>query len=186
MFEGLGRSELLVSLGREREKCEELQETVAKQDAELEDLRSKLAAALTWEDAEDKNTPEDAEISAAFPTRSNDHETYGEAMRLVGARYSKGALVALVNWLLRRVKVADTAATEAVVRASESNRAAMRAELERSRVDDGPITHVEEALDIALRRLAAAEKRASELEASCAVMRREWVEGLRLFTDQHA
>lgn len=48
----------------------------------------------------DKSLPEDAAISAAFPTRTGRHDLYAEAMRLVGAKHSKGALVALVNWLL--------------------------------------------------------------------------------------
>lgn len=48
----------------------------------------------------DTSLPEDAEIDAAFPTRSGRHDLYAEAMRLVGARCSKGGLVALVNWLL--------------------------------------------------------------------------------------
>ena len=43
-------------------------------------------------------------IKAAFPTRSGRHDTYREAMRLVGDRHSKGALVALVNWLLIRLE----------------------------------------------------------------------------------
>ena len=50
-----------------------------------------------WDDAPQ---PEDEAIRAAFPTRTGKHSTYEEAMRLVGARHSKGALVALVNWLL--------------------------------------------------------------------------------------
>lgn len=48
----------------------------------------------------DKPLPEDEAIKAAFPTRSGKHEIYAEAMRLVGAKHSKNALVALVNWLL--------------------------------------------------------------------------------------
>lgn len=53
---------------------------------------------------DDKPIPEDAEIHAAFPTRSERHDLYGEAMRMVSAKYSKGALVALVNWLLNRIE----------------------------------------------------------------------------------
>lgn len=49
---------------------------------------------------EDQPIPEDEAIKAAHPTRSGQHETYQEAMRLVGAKRSKGALVELVNWLL--------------------------------------------------------------------------------------
>lgn len=54
----------------------------------------------------DAPLPEDAEIDAAFPTRSGRHGLYMEAMRLVGARHSKGGLVALVNWLLHRAEAA--------------------------------------------------------------------------------
>ncbi len=52
----------------------------------------------------DQPTPEDGPISEAFPTRSGRHDLYQEAMRLVGARHSKGALVSLVNWLLLRAE----------------------------------------------------------------------------------
>lgn len=58
---------------------------------------------------DDKPLPEDAEIKAAFPTRSERHDLYGEAMRLVGARRSKGGLVALVTWLLLRAEHQRTA-----------------------------------------------------------------------------
>jgi len=57
----------------------------------------------TWGD---RSLPEDDAIDAAFPTRSEipeQHAIYAEAMRLVGACRSKGRLVSLVNWLLRRL-----------------------------------------------------------------------------------
>jgi hypothetical protein len=54
-----------------------------------------------WEDTPDEWTEE---IDAAFPTRSGSHEEYATALRMVGNRHSKGALVALVNWLLVRSK----------------------------------------------------------------------------------
>ena len=57
-----------------------------------------------WKDRVDKPLPEDAEIEAAFPTRSGRHDLYREAMRLVGARYSKTGLIALVNMLLHRIE----------------------------------------------------------------------------------
>lgn len=53
-----------------------------------------------WKEWRDKPLPEDAEIDAAFPTRTKKHNIYFEARRLVSARHSKGELVALVNWLL--------------------------------------------------------------------------------------
>lgn len=57
-----------------------------------------------WKDQDDKPLPEDEAIEAAFPTRSGRHDLYAEARRLVRARYSKGGLVALVNWLLHRAE----------------------------------------------------------------------------------
>ena len=53
-----------------------------------------------WNSQDDRSIPEDAAISAAFPTRSGRHDLYSKASRLVGAKYTKGALIALVNWLL--------------------------------------------------------------------------------------
>lgn len=61
------------------------------------------ATATPWVD---KPLPEDDEIIAAFPTRSKRHDLYQEAVRLVGARSSKAALVALVTWLLLRIEKA--------------------------------------------------------------------------------
>ncbi len=65
----------------------------------VESLRRSLAEATAWTD-DDKPLPEDEQIEAAFPTRTGRHDLYAEAMRMVGAKRSKGALVALVNWLL--------------------------------------------------------------------------------------
>lgn len=48
----------------------------------------------------DKPLPEDTTIRAAHPTRTGRHDLYAEAMRMVGAKHSKRALVELVNWLL--------------------------------------------------------------------------------------
>ncbi len=50
-----------------------------------------------WQDAP---LPEDDAILAASPLHTGRNDIYAEAMRLVGARHSKGGLVALVNWLL--------------------------------------------------------------------------------------
>lgn len=61
----------------------------------LDELRARAAA--EWEDVEDEWS---AAIGAAHPARSDSHEEYGVAMTMVGHRHSKGALVALVNWLL--------------------------------------------------------------------------------------
>lgn len=57
---------------------------------------------MTWEDREDEWTEQ---IDAAHPTRRVDaHEQYAIAMRMVGNRHSKHALVSLVSWLLVRLK----------------------------------------------------------------------------------
>lgn len=52
----------------------------------------------------DQPLPEDAEIAAAHPLRSGRDDLYGEAMRLVGARRSKAAIVELVTWLLLKAE----------------------------------------------------------------------------------
>lgn len=52
---------------------------------------------VAWEDREDEMS--DA-ITASHPVNSKRHDTYQQAMELVGNRHSKGALVALVNHLL--------------------------------------------------------------------------------------
>jgi hypothetical protein len=51
-----------------------------------------------WGDKDDEWTER---INAAHPLKTGDNETYGIAMRMVGNRHSKGALVELVNWLLK-------------------------------------------------------------------------------------
>lgn len=76
---------------------------------------SPAAAPAPWAE-EDRPLPEDAAIEAAFPTRSGAHKTYAEAMRMVGAKRSKAALVALVNWLL--TDRARLAAADRVVEAA--------------------------------------------------------------------
>lgn len=64
-------------------------------------FHSRAAETESSEDAwTDKPIPEDDAIRAAHPTRTGRHDLYAEAMRLVGAKHSKGALVDLVNWLL--------------------------------------------------------------------------------------
>jgi hypothetical protein len=57
---------------------------------------------LKWSE-DDQPLPEDDQICAAHPLRTGNHERYVEAMRLVGAKRSKYALVDLVNWLLSRI-----------------------------------------------------------------------------------
>lgn len=54
---------------------------------------------------EDRPLPEDAQIDSMHPARCpENNDTFKEAARLVGAKYSKYALVGLVNWLLVRIR----------------------------------------------------------------------------------
>jgi hypothetical protein len=61
-----------------------------------------LAHRAEWTE-DDLDIPEDTEIRFAHPLHTQNHERYAEAMRLVGAKRSKYALVDLVNWLLKRI-----------------------------------------------------------------------------------
>lgn len=60
----------------------------------------------------DKPLPEDDEIAAVHPLKQLNKQEAGarwdEAMRLVSAKHSKGALVELVNWLLLRIDMAPS------------------------------------------------------------------------------
>lgn len=55
----------------------------------------------------DAPIPEDAAIAAAHPILTGRHDLYTEALRMVGAKHSKYALVDLVNWLLVRAERAE-------------------------------------------------------------------------------
>lgn len=59
--------------------------------------------ARSWTD-EDKPILEDEAIKQAHPLVTGKDETYTEALRMVGAKRSKYALVDLVNWLLSRIE----------------------------------------------------------------------------------
>ena len=67
---------------------------------ERDELRDEVNALRAWDDVEDEWSEA---IDQAFPTRSGSHDQYAMAMKMVGNRYSKGELVALVNWLLVRL-----------------------------------------------------------------------------------
>lgn len=71
------------------------------------DVVAFLATPREWEDVPDEWT---AAIRAAHPAHgSGSHDEYGIAMQMVGHRHSKGELVALVNWLLVRLKAEENA-----------------------------------------------------------------------------
>lgn len=73
----------------------------SKQVAEMQEFLIAQARkeALEWSE-EDQPLPEDEKIHAAHPLTTGRHDLYAEAMRMVGAKRSKGAIVGLVNWLL--------------------------------------------------------------------------------------
>lgn len=75
-------------------------------------VEAAVLAAKQWTDA-DMPLPEDDAIQAVHPTRSGRHALYAEAMRFVGAKHSKYALVDLVNWLLAEKEVAVLVEREA-------------------------------------------------------------------------
>lgn len=77
--------------------CEEIR--ARKAETERDEL---LRCMSEWNN--DAPQPEDKAIQEAFPTRTGRHDLYFSAMRLVNGRYSKDALVALVNWLLVEIE----------------------------------------------------------------------------------
>jgi hypothetical protein len=96
--------------GRKLDLFEELQRANADLTARAEELGAEIVRlraspaepGFVWDG--DKPLPEDEAIEAAHPLRTGRHDLYREAMRLVGARHSKGGLVNLVTWLLYRVE----------------------------------------------------------------------------------
>lgn len=78
----------------------------------LKEVMGELCSTAHGEPSEwdsDKADSWSEKINAAFPTRSGSHEEYATAMQMVGNRYSKGSLVALVNWLLVELAIAAPA-----------------------------------------------------------------------------
>jgi predicted small metal-binding protein len=74
-----------------------------------EEIRQKWSAIIAtelatppdaWATEDDKPLAEQAQIDAAFPTRSKNHNFINDALRMVGAKFTKWGLVALVHWLL--------------------------------------------------------------------------------------
>lgn len=71
--------------------------------------------------SDDQRLPEDPAIRDAHPLYTGRHDLYDEAMRLVGAKHSRGALVALVNWLLSRVAQLETEGADLTRRLAASS-----------------------------------------------------------------
>lgn len=83
---------------------EALPDLVGKYIEHLKDTSAVLKELKEWRTAnpsdEDRPLPEDPLIDAARPLDTGLHDLYAEAVRMVGAKHSKYALVDLVNWLL--------------------------------------------------------------------------------------
>ena len=64
---------------------------------------------MSWD--HDRRDQYSEAIDEAHPDRDDatdtDHERYGVAVEMVGNRYSKYAIVDLVNWLLKRAEEAE-------------------------------------------------------------------------------
>lgn len=93
---------------------------------------------------DDTPIPEDAEIYAAHPLETGRHDLYNEAMRLVGAKHTKGALVELVNWLLLRL---DRSSTFRVAKPSPSEDAPTYGPLWRPELSQDEVYEALEALE---------------------------------------
>lgn len=93
----LESAENFADLQRTRAKTAEFERDANRSRAEA--AEAKLEGFLGPWDC-DKPDEYSDRIDDAFPTRSDSHNEYALAMELVGNRNSKGALVALVNWLL--------------------------------------------------------------------------------------
>ncbi len=98
---------------RTKEEEEELQAMIEGLHQEIRALRLgqdemfKLLHPEPDADNDDRPLPEDDAIEASHPMESEDpevHMVYVEALRMVGAKHSKYALVDLVHWLLMRLK----------------------------------------------------------------------------------
>ena len=83
--------------------------SAALEERHLAGLRAVAQHATRWQSEDEEALPEEDAIKAAHPTRTGHHDLYAEAMRLVGARRSKGGLVELVNWLLWQIKTKEKA-----------------------------------------------------------------------------
>lgn len=84
------------SLAKERDV--NLTKRIAQLEKHIESLSGPTPS---WEDRKDEWSES---IADAFPTRSGSHDEWGVAMQMVGNRRSKTELIALVNWLLLRMR----------------------------------------------------------------------------------
>lgn len=100
----------------------------------------------------DHPLPEDDAIAAAHPMRTGRHDIGDEAMRLVSAKHSKGALVDLVNWLLAELAT-EKAARQGIYRDANIKLDAVKTECEAGEC---------EACQAALEFLDAAQNEAAE------------------------
>jgi hypothetical protein len=132
--------------------------------------RVRLAAfEKLFEIRDDGPLPEDAEIKAAFPTRTGQHEIYGEAMRMVSAKRTKASLVELVNWLLARIAEMESEKARAFNETSLLSKAHARAEIAEAKVEK--LTADAAAMRKALEKLAHAITKAGDWDEETRVGR---------------
>lgn len=87
--------EIVGNTGGQPETVESLKRSLTRLDVVTDYLERET---VKWDDREDDMS---AAIKESHPVHTGDHASYQRAMELVGNRYSKFALVALVNHLLR-------------------------------------------------------------------------------------
>jgi len=103
--------------GREEKRLAFLESDVQR----IGDALRSMDHAQKWDSSGGKPLEEDAEIRAAHPLRSGNHDLYMQALHFVDARRTKYGLVALVNWLLYRIKVAEAAQSHITVYHAHTN-----------------------------------------------------------------
>lgn len=92
------------------EVCSEIEKALKRVEEDKDDipldvlaLRRIVEEMREWSE-DDDSVPEDEQIRRAHPLETKDFDTYNEALRMVGAKKSKYALVDLVNWLISKNK----------------------------------------------------------------------------------
>lgn len=85
---------------------------ITSQARRLAEVEAEVQNRRQWKDTEDHDDAHTAAIDAAHPCNTGKHALYANALEMVGNRYSKYALVDLVNWLLARAEAAKARVKE--------------------------------------------------------------------------
>lgn len=107
--DAISRADLAERRVKELEASSEMAQRIAEEALRFDSVKDE------WSEA----------IAKAHPVRSESHEQWGTAMKMVGNRHGKGELVALVNWLLVNLRFVEmwkqVAALTARAEAAEAN-----------------------------------------------------------------